>query len=308
MIGPIFGGILFLILNFWIFGVLSLFFGIFISIVIITSDSPIKDFECDDCKMNEVKISEETRKKSISEDDPIIHPIINNTFIQRPNEIPIGIWQVSIFLRDQFSWHSDAIIGNNKKSGTEKSLEILDSRSEYGYKALLIATNQRIIILKELLNRKEYQLAMSLEAPDIQGISSFQMGPVEVKAVIEGKGQVFTINKIFEIQRSTLLPMSRIDTSSFSNMLSGYVNDALKYLEEEKKKARIQYVLDFSFLKNEMEKGGVVLQQIKCPNCGAAIKLPTEGNSITCQYCQGTIYAQDIFEKMKGLIGHINRN
>jgi len=144
---------------------------------------------------------------------------------------------------------------------------------------------------------------LTLEAPDIQGITAFQIGSVEVKAVIDGKSQNFTINNIFEIQRSTLLPMGIIDTSSFSNMLSGFVNDALKYLEEEKKKSRIQYVLDFSFLKNEMEKGGVVLQQIKCPNCGAAIKLPTEGNAITCQYCQGTIYAQDIFEKMKGLIG-----
>jgi hypothetical protein len=44
-------------------------------------------------------------------------------------------------------------------------------------------------------------------------------------------------------------------------------------------------VLDFSSLKEYMEKGGLVLQKTKC------------------EYCGSTIYAQDIFEKVKSLIG-----
>ena len=59
MIGPIFGGLLFLMLNNWYFGVPSIIFGILFSILSIIYDSPIKNFICDNCKMNEVRINEE---------------------------------------------------------------------------------------------------------------------------------------------------------------------------------------------------------------------------------------------------------
>jgi len=62
-------------------------------------------------------------------------------------------------------------------------------------------------------------------------------------------------------------------------------------------------VLDFSFLKAEMEKGGIVVQTIKCPSCNASVQLPETGTVFKCQYCGNAILAQDLFQKMKGLIG-----
>jgi ribosomal protein S27AE len=73
-------------------------------------------------------------------------------------------------------------------------------------------------------------------------------------------------------------------------------------MEAERKKERVQVVLDFSALKDAMLKGGLTLQKTKCPECGASITLPTTGNQIKCEYCGSTIYAQDIFEKIKSLI------
>jgi ribosomal protein S27AE len=73
-------------------------------------------------------------------------------------------------------------------------------------------------------------------------------------------------------------------------------------LEAEKKRERIQVILDLAALKEYMVKGGLVLQTMKCPECGAPLKLPQSGSQTRCEHCGNTIFAQDIFEKIKSLI------
>jgi len=75
-----------------------------------------------------------------------------------------------------------------------------------------------------------------------------------------------------------------------------------KEIEAEKKKERLHVMLDFSFLKTYMEKGGIIMQVLKCPECGATIEFPKSGTETTCSHCGKTIYAQDIFEKVKSLL------
>jgi hypothetical protein len=45
-----------------------------------------------------------------------------------------------------------------------------------------------------------------------------------------------------------------------------------------------------------------VLTTVKCPQCGAGIELPKEGSLIKCQHCGSQIYAQDVFDKLEGLL------
>ncbi len=66
--------------------------------------------------------------------------------------------------------------------------------------------------------------------------------------------------------------------------------------------SKVQVVLDFSFLKEFMEKGGLVIQKIACTSCGAPILLPESGNSMSCQYCRAEFHIEDIFEKIKQII------
>jgi DNA-directed RNA polymerase subunit RPC12/RpoP len=61
-------------------------------------------------------------------------------------------------------------------------------------------------------------------------------------------------------------------------------------------------MLDFSFLRTFMKKGGLVMQVLKCPECSASIKFPKNGTQTKCAYCGRTIHAQDIFEKVKKLL------
>ncbi len=68
------------------------------------------------------------------------------------------------------------------------------------------------------------------------------------------------------------------------------------------KRERLEALLDFGALKDFMTKGGLVLQTVKCPECGGPIRLPESGNQTTCIHCGNTILAQDILEEIKELI------
>jgi hypothetical protein len=72
--------------------------------------------------------------------------------------------------------------------------------------------------------------------------------------------------------------------------------------EAEKRKERVQVVLDFGSLKEYIAQGGLVLQTMKCPECGGPIKLPESGVQTICEHCKNTILAKDIFEEIRKLI------
>ena len=60
--------------------------------------------------------------------------------------------------------------------------------------------------------------------------------------------------------------------------------------------------LDFKGLRDEMDKGGLMLAAVKCPRCGAGLDLPQTGSLIRCEYCGATIHAADFFDQLKGLL------
>lgn len=75
--------------------------------------------------------------------------------------------------------------------------------------------------------------------------------------------------------------------------------------DREKAQARVQYLLDFSFLKSQLEQGGITVSSIRCPDCRASLDLPGSGSSTRCPHCGATVVAQNVFDRMKGLIGSI---
>ena len=73
--------------------------------------------------------------------------------------------------------------------------------------------------------------------------------------------------------------------------------------ERERRQDKVQVLLDFSFLRKYMEDGGMLVQNLKCPECGAAVKFPDAGSQSVCDHCGANIYANDVFKKIKDLIG-----
>jgi len=74
-------------------------------------------------------------------------------------------------------------------------------------------------------------------------------------------------------------------------------------VERERRQDKVQVVLDFSFLRKYMEDGGMVVQNLKCPECGASVRFPEAGSQSVCGHCGASIYANDVFKKIKDLIG-----
>lgn len=175
----------------------------------------------------------------------------------------------------------------------EKIIQVETARHKDTFGNLFL-TNKRLIFehASGLFSKRVY---VTLDLP-LEGISNVSVeGTFQKKLVVHAKkGFVssFPIHLEFIVK----------DPLQWQNNIMSSFKARIESMEAEKKRERVQIVLDFSALKTYMEKGGLVLQQIKCPGCGAPIKLPPSGNQTTCEYCGNTILAHDIFEKIKNLI------
>ena len=163
----------------------------------------------------------------------------------------------------------------------------------------LLLTSRRLIWLerrqigvwKPQIN---YQVAVDMPLESVKSVSA-EMGDsgdwekTRKVSIVSDEGE-----KTFNLQ------------NAFQELVRPMVENAIKQrrdeMEAEKKRDKVHVMLDFSFLKSVMEKGGMMMQVLKCPECGATVDFPKSGNQTVCTHCGKTIYAQDVFEKIKGLI------
>lgn len=108
-------------------------------------------------------------------------------------------------------------------------------------------------------------------------------------SVVDSKGE-----NTFNLQYAVL--------ELFKPLIENAINIRRKEIEAEKKKERLHVTLDFSFLKTYMEKGGLIMKILKCPECGGTIEFPETGTQTKCTHCGKSVYAQDVFEKVKSLL------
>jgi len=210
----------------------------------------------------------------------------------RPNERPINAWRAGTLPLDATGSILAAFEG--------------DRKAEQASSGYFIATNRRFVFLEEKgFASKRYNVRISVDHSQIRGMGLYGgfLKSLMLSVDYQGRTERLRFQGFRTINQSTLRPLTLIKTENMIPILDKIVKKGLIEIESEKKKEKVQYVLDFSFLKAKMEQGGVVLQAIKCPSCGAGISLPAKGKAFKCQYCGSMIHAEDVFEKMKGLIG-----
>jgi hypothetical protein len=165
----------------------------------------------------------------------------------------------------------------------------------------LVVTTRRLVWLerrtKGVWKQKVTSFVTVSETPleSIKGVSGdtgdssdWDVVPTEVSVVdARGEQKFFLQNAFLEL---------------FKPLIELAVEMRNTEIEAEKKRERVHVMLDFSFLKTYMEKGGLVMQVLKCPECGGSVEFPKRGVETKCSHCGKTIYAQDIFEKVKGLL------
>lgn len=162
-------------------------------------------------------------------------------------------------------------------------------------KGVLVLTNRKVVFLQQRGTfSKSYHPLFTIP---VESVCSISMGGTLNKYV-----SLFTTDDdeyIFHLSGIG----DDLKLNQFRETIYKQIASRKEAIQSEKMKEKVHVMLDFSFLKEYMSKGGLNLQVIKCPHCGGSVEMPQSGDKFTCKYCNSTILAQDIFEKVKGLIG-----
>jgi DNA-directed RNA polymerase subunit RPC12/RpoP len=156
----------------------------------------------------------------------------------------------------------------------------------------LVLTNRKILFVEERgFFQTSYHVSITIKLEDIEGIS---MGGVVSKYVSLSDEHGENIFHLGGVSNEQLF-------ASFKDLIEKQIEERRKELEAEKNKVIVN--IDFEELKQYMERGGLTLKTFKCPQCSAPLSLPDSGNSVKCPYCGSTVLANDVFERVKMLIG-----
>jgi ribosomal protein S27AE len=158
----------------------------------------------------------------------------------------------------------------------------------------LFLTNKRIIFEHQsgIFTKRVY---VTLDLP-LEGVSSIAIEGMLIKKL------VVYAKKGFVSDFPVRLDFSVKEPEQWQGRIKTDVEAKMQSIEAEKRRERVQIVLDFGSLKEYMIRGGLILQVIKCPECGAPMKLPNSGDRTICKHCGNTILAQDIFEKIRSIV------
>lgn len=158
---------------------------------------------------------------------------------------------------------------------------------------VLVLTNQRLIWFEAKgIFGKSYHTSLTIPLESVRG-TSFG-GSIRKFVTIADNNESYLFH---------LLGIGDKEFPIFRQMVTFQMSQRKAALESQRKQERVHVMLDFSFLRQYMEKGGMVVQTFKCSNCGAPIQIPQNGNTVNCTHCQTPQHVDDIFEKIKGLIG-----
>ncbi len=177
---------------------------------------------------------------------------------------------------------------------------------------LLVLTDRELIWLYRMPSAGEDQYSIGFRTP-LEKISdvSFDVNPVSHVAVTDDNKSIHIVGLYSQrgqnpgfagiLQHRKHMTEEELGTLQ-ENVMKRRAERKFAILELQKKE-RVQVIVDFSFLKDYMEKGGMVVQKISCANCGASMHLPEKGNTVDCPYCRTTHRVQDVFERVRQLIG-----
>jgi DNA-directed RNA polymerase subunit RPC12/RpoP len=159
-----------------------------------------------------------------------------------------------------------------------------------GNKGYLIITNQNLFFsCKVGLLAKDYSIMWASSLDEIMSVSHGRYGLNDKLILLEKGGQ----HKDF-IARGSQMAIPIINAA---------ITNRRSEIEAQRQRERTIISMDFSWLREYMEKGGLVLNTIKCPTCGAPVKIPEGGGSVKCDHCNSSILVEDVFRKVKELIG-----
>lgn len=170
---------------------------------------------------------------------------------------------------------------------------------KWAFPGHLVVTNKRLLFVEQVMGfwgpKDEHKLRDVIDLESIRGTSVYQKFPGGLRFSVTYLADSSSRERGFKEKDAELL-------HDLKTQVDGLVRARTKEIEEQKRRARVQFVMDFSFLKAQFEKGGLSVNAVKCPSCSANIAVPGAGAFFKCEHCGTTIHAIDIFERFRGLL------
>ncbi len=67
----------------------------------------------------------------------------------------------------------------------------------------------------------------------------------------------------------------------------------------EKVRPKVSIRLEFDKLVKLLSEKGIIVKEVKCPKCGAPVRLPGKGEVTVCKYCGATLTVYDVLKIIK---------
>jgi len=175
----------------------------------------------------------------------------------------------------------------------------------------LVLTDRRMaFIASKGLMVTRHEVALSIDYEDILGVECVSGISQKLRISHKWSATPALFHTFMDASASTVNLMTSGDAvippELIKENLVNMIKDRLMEIEEERKREKTQLILDFSFLKSILEKGGVVMQSMRCPSCGAILQMPKSGTIVKCDYCGTSVNSIDIFERIRGLLESID--
>ena len=175
----------------------------------------------------------------------------------------------------------------------------------------LVLTDRRVVFIASRgLMVTKYEVALSIDYEDILGLDCVSGFSQKLRISHKGSATPAALHTFIDASAFAANLMTSQDSiiapEVIKEDLATRIKDRLIEMEEDRKRGTTQLVLDFSFLKSILEKGGVVMQSMRCPSCGADLQMPKSGSTMKCEYCGTTVKAIDVFDRIRDLLTSID--
>lgn len=179
---------------------------------------------------------------------------------------------------------------------------------------ILVATDQRLLFFSKTTSADAYRSSFGIPTAtsetltkwsdiELEEIRSYQVsvgsrGTASLTVFFWNRGMVESVEYwyLHDLDTNTLQVKGKTAIEELRRTMESMINTRLTKLKEESAYAEKKRLVDFSTLRDKMEKEGVAMKTFRCPSCGGDISIPPSGMSVKCQYCGSTIFVRELME------------
>ena len=180
---------------------------------------------------------------------------------------------------------------------------------------ILVATDQRLLFFSKTVNADTYRSGFGIptatsetickwKETELDEIRSFNasVGSRGTSSLIvfywnRGRVEMVEYRYLHDLDPNTLRVRGKTALEELRRFMESSIDTRLTKLKEESAYAEKKRLVDFSTLREKMEKEGIDMKTFRCPSCGGDISIPPSGMSVKCQYCGSTIFVKELLEE-----------